>query len=85
VARTRRTAISTLGQIRIESVAPQPEGYPKKTAAIEYVIWGNSQDTVWDGDWNISKYPRVGMEWKIKRMGCTPKQFSNHDVQWLSV
>ena len=77
-------AINQLGQIRIESSVPQPKGYKKKTAAKDLVIWKNSHDTVWDSDWNISKYPRVVLEWKFKRNGRVPKQFSDHDVQWLS-
>jgi hypothetical protein len=77
-------AITELGQIRIESPAPQPPGFAKITAAKDLVIWNNSQDTVWDKNWNASKYPRVVLEWKIKRTGKPPKMFDNHDVVWLS-
>jgi len=77
-------AISELGQIRIESPVPQPSGFTKITAAKDLVIWNNSQDTVWDSDWSVSKHPRVVLEWKIKRNGKQPTQFDDHDVQWLS-
>ena len=38
-------AISQLGQIRIESAAPQPTDYKNRTAAKDLVIWKNSHDT----------------------------------------
>ena len=76
-------AISELGQIRIESPVPQPDGYTKITAAKDLVIWRNSHDTAWDNDWNAPKYPRVVLEWKIKRTGKPPIKFSDHDLNWL--
>lgn len=77
-------AINDLAQIRIESAAPQPKCYTKRTAAKDLVIWKNGLDTVWDSEWNVCNFPWVIMEWKTKRSGGYPKQFDNHDVEWLS-
>ena len=77
-------AVKQLTQFRIESAAPQPRGYAKKTALKDLVIWKNGNDTVWDREWQVCNIPWVVMEWKTKRSGGVPLEFNQHDVEWLS-
>ena len=76
-------AIEHLSQIRIECAVPQPEGYTRKAATKDLVIWRGREETTWDDTWQPTNIPRLVMEWKTRRKAKAILDFDSHDMEWL--
>lgn len=76
-------AIEHQSQIRIECAVAQPEGYPRKSATKDLVIWRHPEATAWDDTWQPVNLPRVVMEWKTRRRAKALLDFDTHDMEWL--
>ena len=76
-------AVEHLSQIRVECAVPQPEGYTRKAATKDLVIWRHPEGTTWDDAWQPVNVPRVVMEWKTRRKARAVLDFDTHDMEWL--
>lgn len=78
------SAISDIGQIRIEGSVPQIKNFAKDAVCKDLVVWRDPFETTWDENWVPVKAPLAIIEWKTQRTGRPSDWFHQHDIDWIT-